>query len=75
MFSNVINQWKNASFLKKFVLVNILIPWTPIILLVGGFFAPPDVMDLVTVNGKLAGQVVGSSFQLASHFFTVWAGF
>lgn len=68
-------KWKEASFLKKFILVNIIIPWTPIILLVGGLVAPPDVMELVTENGKLVGAVAGTSFQLASHFFSVMVGF
>lgn len=62
-------RWKNAGFFKKFILINLLIPYTPIVLLLGGMYAPPEVMDLVVVNGKLVGEVSGTTFQLASAFF------
>lgn len=67
-------RWKEASFFKKFVLVNIIIPWTPIIMLAIAVLAPPEVIDLVNENGKLVGQVAGESWKLAAHFFakSVW---
>lgn len=67
--SSLSAKWKEASFFKKFVLVNLVIPWTPIVLLIGGYFAPPEVMNLVETNGKLVGAVAGTSFELASAFF------
>lgn len=61
--------WNNSGFLKKFFLVNLIIPWTPIILLALAYFAPPEMVDLVNENGKLVGQVAGESWKLAAHFF------
>lgn len=41
MVDTVVAQWKAAGFWKKFILVNIAIPWTPIIMLATAYFAPP----------------------------------
>lgn len=74
MVDTVVAQWKAASFWKKFVLINIAIPWTPIIMLAVAYFAPPEVVELVTKNGKLVGEVVGTSWELAGYFFSKAVG-
>lgn len=53
MVDQVTKQWSNASWWKKFVLVNLVIPWTPLILLMLAFFAPPEVAEGVTESGGL----------------------
>ena len=73
--NGLVDKWKAASFWKKFILINIAIPWTPIILTGLYTFAPPDLVELVEQNGKLVGVVAGTSWQLAGYFFAKMFGF
>lgn len=68
-------KWKTSPTWKKFILVNLVIPWTPIIMLSISYFAPPEVVDMVNQNGKLVGSVAGESWKIASFFFAKFVGF
>ena len=74
MFKSLTAQWTQAGYFKKFVLVNLVIPWTPIIMLSLAYFAPPEVVEVVAENGKLVGEVADASWQLASYFFAKFLG-
>ena len=69
MIAKLKHNWNESSAWKKFILVNLIIPWTPIILLSVAVLSPPDVAFMVEENGKLVGSVVGESWKLASFFF------
>lgn len=68
MVDQVTKKWNDASWWKKFVLVNLIIPWTPLILLMLAFFAPPEVVEAVNESGSLLMSNVAVGWSIVSSF-------
>lgn len=69
MVDQVAQKWNNASMWKKFILVNLIIPWTPLVLLMLAFFAPPEVVDIVNETGSIIGDLAVTGWSVATTFF------
>lgn len=75
MLKSLASKWSEASATRKFILVNMVIPWIPIFMLCTAYFAPPEVVEMLNENGKLMGLMAGESWKLASFFFAKFLGF
>lgn len=55
--------------IAAFVAANVVFPWTPVLMAATAVWGPPEVVEHMLSTGGVYKELVGSSWQLASHHF------